>query len=69
MAYTQTQLDALDAAIASGALRVTYDGKTVEYRSTADLIRARALVLAELGRQTGDAPSGRRFASFRSGLR
>jgi len=69
MAYTQAQLDALDAAIASGALRVTYDGKTVEYRSTADLIRARALVLAELGRQTGAAPGGRRFASFRSGLR
>ena len=69
MAFSQTQLDALNAAIASGTLRVTYEGKTVEYQSTADLLRARALVAAGVSRQNGDAPTGRRFATFRSGLR
>lgn len=48
MAYTVTQLQALEAAIASGHRRVTYDGKTVEYQSMADLIRASELVKAEL---------------------
>jgi antirestriction protein ArdC len=47
MSFSQAQLDALDAAIASGALRVTYDGQTVEYRSIDDLMKARALVVRE----------------------
>lgn len=46
MAYTETQRDALMAAIASGVLRVTYDGKTVEYRSMAEL----RIALAEVER-------------------
>ena len=37
MTYTTAQRDALKQAIASGVLRLTYDGKTVEYRSMADL--------------------------------
>jgi hypothetical protein len=35
--YTEAQRDALREAIASGVLRVSYDGRTVEYRSLADL--------------------------------
>ena len=35
--YTDAHRDALLEAIASGVLRVTYDGRTVEYRSLADL--------------------------------
>lgn len=46
MSYTQTQLEALQAALASGTLRVSYDGKTVEYRSVDELIRAIAVVEA-----------------------
>ena len=38
MAWTQLELDALRRAYASGTLRVTYDGKTVEYGSAADLL-------------------------------
>lgn len=64
MAFSQAQLDALDAAIASGTLRVTYDGKTVEYRSLAELMRARALVAGSVR----NSRSGRRFAFYRSGL-
>ena len=37
MAYTQSQLDALRAAYASGTTRVSYDGKSVEYRSLNEL--------------------------------
>lgn len=41
MAFTQSQLDAVESAIASGELSVTFDGRTVQYRSVADLMRAR----------------------------
>ena len=55
MSYTQTQLDVLDAAMASGALRVTYDGKTTEYRSIDELVRARAIVQKALQPTLGRA--------------
>lgn len=48
MAFTTTQLDALEAAIGTGELVVEYDGKKVQYRNMADLIRARDLVRSEL---------------------
>lgn len=48
MAFTLTQLDAIDAAITSGELIVEYEGKKVQYRSMADLMQARELVRAEL---------------------
>ena len=35
--YTESHRDALLEAIASGVLRVSYDGRTVEYRSLTDL--------------------------------
>lgn len=68
MAFTTTQLDALDAAIVSGTLRVTYDGKTVEYRSMSEMMRARALVAAGLAKQAGTTPDRRRYTTYRSGL-
>lgn len=46
--FTTTQLAALDAAIASGQMRVKYDGKEVEYRSIGELMQARAFVHAQL---------------------
>ena len=39
MTWTQSELDALKKAYASGTLRVSYDGRTVEFGSEADLIR------------------------------
>lgn len=58
MSFTQAQLDALDVAIASGTLRVTYDGKTIEYRSMADLRTARRLVAEGVATATsGAAPT------------
>lgn len=49
MADTQAQLDALDAAIASGVQTVTFNGRTVTYHSMADLLRARSMLAARLG--------------------
>lgn len=44
MALTQTDLDALDAAIASAELEVQLEGRRVKYRSTDELLKARAHV-------------------------
>lgn len=35
--FTTSQLAALESAIASGSLEVTYDGKTIKYASFDDL--------------------------------
>ncbi|MEI8397361.1 MAG: hypothetical protein WCF85_21800 [Rhodospirillaceae bacterium] len=52
--YTEAHRDALREAIASGVLRVNYDGRTVEYRSLNDLRSALREVEAALdpGRRT-----------------
>ena len=38
MAWTQTELDALKHAYASGTLRVSFEGRSVEYGSADDLL-------------------------------
>lgn len=53
MTYTTSQRDALRQAIASGVLRLSYDGKTVEYRSLVDLKAALAEVEQSLARDNG----------------
>ena len=53
MSFTQTQLDALEAALASGALTVEYDGRRVTYRSVAELKEAIAEVRAALDSAAG----------------
>lgn len=68
MAYTVQQLEALKAAFASGALRVTYDGRTVEYRSLDDLARAIGTVEAALAAAAGTAPIRQVRLSSRRGL-
>lgn len=42
MALTQTDLDALDAAIVSAELEVKLEGRLVKYKSTDELLKARA---------------------------
>jgi len=41
MAISQNDLDALDAAIASGAQSVVFDGRSITYQSTEKMIAAR----------------------------
>lgn len=51
MAFTVAQLTAIEEAIGSGALEVTYEGKTVKYRSADELRKLYELVRADLVRQ------------------
>jgi hypothetical protein len=46
--FTQAQLDALNAAIASGVTEVRYQDRTVRYDSMRDLLTARAIVYQSL---------------------
>lgn len=48
MAFTLNQYTAICDAIGSGQLIVQYDGKKIEYRSVAELLRAKAAVEADL---------------------
>jgi hypothetical protein len=54
MAWTQADVDALDAAIKNGAVHVRFsDGKEVTYRSMSDLLKARALAAVEVSAANG----------------
>lgn len=64
MALTQTDLDNLDTAIASGELKVSVNGRMVEYRSIADLKTARLHVLSVLSGTTASAPTTRRTGTY-----
>ncbi len=59
MTYTISQRDALRQAIASGVLRLSYDGKSIEYRSMAELKTALNEVEAGLSRDNGKAQTRR----------
>lgn len=64
--YSQAQLDALDEAIASGALTVKYADKEVTYRSLNDMLRIRELMAKSLGQKTSGA--GRVYPTPGKGL-
>lgn len=66
MAYQQSDLDALDSAIAQGVLRVRYNDKDVIYRSLQEMLQIRALIQKELAGP--NAPTGKKYASFKSGI-
>ncbi len=48
MAFTQAERDALASAIASGATSVSYEGKSVTYRSLDEMRRTLAMIEQEL---------------------
>lgn len=49
MAFTQAQLDAIEAAIVSGTTSVSYEGKSVTYRTLDEMLRVRAIIRNALG--------------------
>lgn len=63
MALTKTDLDNLDTAIASSELEVQLEGRKVRYRSTDELLKARAHVANVLS-AAGATPATRR-ATYR----
>jgi hypothetical protein len=58
MAFTQTQLDNLESAIATGSLSCEFDGKRVQYRSLDEMMRIRETMRSALGL----AGSAKRFS-------
>ena len=46
--FTLTQLEAIEKAIASGTLKVRYDGKEIQYQDLGSLVNARNLIRDEL---------------------
>jgi len=66
--WTETELAALRRAYASGTLRVSYDGKSVEYGSAADLLaRIRTIETAIRGASRPAPKAG--YAGFDRGDR
>ncbi|HSF94176.1 MAG TPA: hypothetical protein VLA52_04050 [Thermohalobaculum sp.] len=66
--WTEAELAALRRAYASGTLRVSYDGKSVEYGSAEDLIaRIRTLERSVTGTDQALPIAG--YAGFRRGNR
>ena len=64
--WTETELAALKRAYASGTLRVSYDGKSVEYGSADDLLgRIRTIERAIAG--TGQPLPVAGYAGFKRG--
>jgi len=59
MAYTPTQLQTVEDAIASGTLRVEIDGRVVVYQSLDALMKLRDQIRAELGVATPVTARGR----------
>lgn len=67
MSWTDTELTALKAAYASGTLRVSYDGRSIEYASEADLIKRIRTIERALASAAGTRPPVAGFASFSRG--
>lgn len=53
MAWTQAELDALKQAYAAGTTVVQYEGKRVEYPSSADLLSRIRVIERDLEKQAG----------------
>lgn len=56
MAFTQTDLDNINAAIATGEMTVEVNGRRVVYRSIADLERARSIIQGDLAAANPTSP-------------
>jgi len=65
--WTETELSALRRAYASGTLKVSYDGRSVDYGSAEDLLRRIRLIEGEIAAATGKPKPRRSFASFAKG--
>lgn len=61
MAVTQADIDRLNAAIRSGEQTVSYNGRSVTFRSITELMKARDDAQAELA---ATRPGRRRLLSF-----
>ena len=67
MAWTQAELDALKAAYAQGTLRVSYEGRSVEYGSEDDLLRRIRTIERDMAAEAGTPRPTHSHASLRKG--
>ena len=65
MAFTQTQLDALESAIASGIKTYQHEGKRIDYGTTDEMLKVREIMRADLGLTESDAPRYSTAAHYR----
>lgn len=61
MAFTLSQLQAVEAALASGTTRVEIDGRVVQYQKLSDLVSLYEFMKSELGVETPDTAKGRKW--------
>lgn len=59
MSISQTQIDALETALARGELRVKYADREVTYRSVADIASALSYAKGQQAIAAGAAPGAR----------
>lgn len=64
MSWTSEELEALRRAYAAGTLRVSYEGRTVEYGSAADLLSRIRTIEREMTASSDDRLPVAGFASF-----
>ncbi len=68
MAFTQTDLDTIRAAIGSGVMKVRYaDGREVTYQSGADMLKAEQRIMDALASAPGSGRRRRRTPGWRNG--
>ena len=67
MSWTEDELAALRRAYASGTTRVSYDGKSIDYGTAADLLRRIRVIEAEMAAVAGRRKARRSYASFSKG--
>lgn len=67
MAFTQTDLDRLDSAIAMGTLTCKINGKEVTYRSMSELMQARNFIAQQISQQSGTSVGNAIFTEFSRG--
>lgn len=69
MAWTESDVLKLEAAIASGVQTVTFDGpprRSVTYQTTSEMVKALALMRASIAQAAGKSSVG--FASTKKGF-
>lgn len=64
MAWTQSDLDKIEKAIATGARKVRFQTHEVEYQSMGDMLKARDVIKASLA---GDDSGGVMFVEYGGG--
>ena len=67
MTWSQAELDALRKAYAFGTLRVSYEGRSVEHGSAADLLQRIRTIESEMAVAEGRPKPKRSLATFRKG--